>query len=208
MEAAGAVTKEGGQDKSMIRDGVIVPIGRVLVVLNPTSVPSLDSLDKHDLHNVLGYESTTSTDPNQIPQDLVYNPQKNYWARCGHDLDVKPRAVAAFRDGDSPRLWVIQPDGETYTLAVGSESLFARDYVLNFPTEPLSPYLNKKRKFTIKYQNALGPIDEKYRKLGLTEISAAGPREVAPLPTRPQPQFDVEISYNEANPAPVFLLPT
>ncbi len=205
MEAAAAVTKQGEQDKSMIRDGLIVPMGRVLVVLNPTAVPSLDSLDKHDLHNVLGYESTTSTDANNIPQDLVYNPQKNYWARCGHDLDVKPRAVAAFRDGDSPRVWVIQPDGETYTLAVGSESLFSRDYVLNFPTEPLSPYFNKKRKFTIKYQGALGPIEEKYRKLGVAEISTTGPREISPLPTRAQPQFDVDISYNEANPAPVTL---
>jgi len=205
MEAASAVRKEGEQDKSMIRDGLIVPIGRVLLVLNPTSIPSLDSLKEHDLHNVLGYESTTSTDPNNIPQDLVYNPQKNYWARCGHDLDVKPRAVAAFRDGDSPRVWIVQPDGETYTLAVGSESLFSHDYVLNFPTESLSPYFNKKRKFTIKYANALGPIDIKYRKLGISGVSVDGPSDVSALPARPQVQFDVEIGYNDRNPAPVTL---
>jgi len=205
MEAASAVRKEGEQDKSMIRDGLIVPAGRVLVVLNPTSIPSLDSLNEHDLHNVLGYESTTSTDPNNIPQDLVYNPQKNYWARCGHGLDVKPRAVAAFRDGDSPRVWIVQPDGETYTLAVGSESLFSHDYVLNFPTEALSPYFNKKRKFTIKYASALGPIDEKYRKLGVSEVSAGGPREVSLLTARPQVQFDVEIGYNNLSPSPVTL---
>jgi hypothetical protein len=205
MEAASAVRKEGEQDKSMIRDGLIVPVGRVLVVLNPTSVPSLESIAKYDLHNVLDYETRASTDPNNIPQDLIYNPQKNYWGRCGHDLDVKPRAVAAFRDGDSPRVWVVQPDGETHTLAVGSESLFSRDYVLDFPTEPLSPYLNKKRKFTIKYQGALGPIEAKYGKLGLAEISTTGPREISPLPTRGQVQFDVDIGYNEANPAPVTL---
>ena len=203
MEAASAVRKEGEQDKSMIRDGLIVPVGRVLVVLNPTSVPSLDSLASHDLHNVLGYESTTSSDPNSIPQDLVYNPQKNYWARCGSDLTVKARAVAAFRDGDSPRMWIVQPDGETYTLAVGSESLFSHDYVLNFPTEALSPYLNKKRKFTIKYASAVGPIDEKYRKLGVAEVSSGGPREVSPLPSRPQVQFDVDVGYNSVSPAPV-----
>lgn len=203
MEAASAVRKEGEQETSMIRDGLIVPIGRVLIVLNPTSIPSLDSLKEHDLHNVLGYESTTSTDPNNIPQDLVYNPQKNYWARCGHDLDVKPRAVAAFRDGDSPRLWVVQPDGEISTLAVGSESLFSHDYVLNFPTEALSPYLNKKRKFTIQYAGAVGPIDEKYRKLGISGVSVDGPSDVSALPARHQVQFDVEIGYNERTPAPV-----
>lgn len=201
-QAASAVTKEDG--KSMIRDGLIVPVGRVLVVLNPTSVPSLKSLEEYDLHNVLPQEKDESP-TNTIPQDLVYNPQKNYWARCGRGLEIKPDAVAAFRDGDSPRLWVVQPDGETHTLAVGSESLFLRDYVLDFPTKPLSPYLNKKRKFTIKHSTAFGPIAERYRKLGIADIVATGPREISPLPTRPQVQFDVEISYNEANPSPVTL---
>jgi hypothetical protein len=200
LQAASAVQPDG---TSMIRDGLIVPVGRVLVVLGPTSVPSLDSLEKYDLHNVLNYQSSGSAEPNNIPQDLVYNPQKNYWARCGHDLDVKPGAVAAFREGESPRLWVVQPDLETHTLAVGSESLFARDYVLNFPTEALLPYLNKKRKFTIKHTSEVGPIEEKYRKLGITEVSSSGPREVSPLPARPQVQFDVEVGYNQANPAPV-----
>jgi hypothetical protein len=205
MEAAGAVSKDGDQSKSMIREGLIVPVGRVLVVLSPNAVPSLDSLEKYDLHNVLGYESTTSADPNNIPQDLVYNPQKDYWARCGHDLDIKPGAIAAFRDGDSPRLWVVQPDGDTHTLAVGSESLFARDYVLNFPTETLFQYFDKKRKFTIKHQTALGPIEEKYRKFGIADVDVSGPREVSTLPSRGQTQFDVDIGYNELSPAPVTL---
>src|SRR4029079_398137 len=127
LHAASAVRIVNGEEKSMIRDGLLVPTGRVLVVLSQTSVPALNSLEEYDLHNVLNYESTSSTDES-IPQDLVYNPQKNYWARCGHALDIKKGAVAAFRDGGSPRLWVTQPDGETHTLPVGSENLFVRDY--------------------------------------------------------------------------------
>ena len=204
LQAASAVRKVNGEEKSMIRDGLLVPTGRVLVVLSPTSVPALNSLEEYDLHNVLNYESTSSTDES-IPQDLVYNPQKNYWARCGHDLDIKKGAVAAFRDGDSPRLWVIQPDGETHTLPVGSESLFVHDYVLDFPTKPLPPYLNKKRKFTIKPFSAVGPIEEKYRKNFITDAVTNGPRDVSPLPVRPQVQFDVEIGYHEAEPDFVIL---
>jgi hypothetical protein len=140
-KAAGAVKKiEGGREQSMIADGLPVPLGRVLVVLSPTSVPSIDSLQQYGLQNTLNYTSSQS-DAGNVPQDLVYNPQKDYWARCGHDLDVKPKAVAAFRGGDSTRLWVMQPDGEMYTLAVGSESLFAHDYVPKVPTKPLPPYV-------------------------------------------------------------------
>ncbi len=204
LQAASAVRRERGVETSLIKDGLIVPIGRVLVVLNPTAVPSLDSIREFDLHNVLGY--TTEEPPTtSVPQDLAYNPQKNYWAPCGRDLTVKRGAVAAFRDGESPRLWVYHPDGTLDTLAVGSESLFVRDYALNFPTKPLSPYLNKKRKFTIKsLTGAFGPIEEKYRRHGLTEISVAGPVETFPVPGR-QVQFDVELSYHEANPAPITL---
>ena len=139
--AASAVKKiEGGREQSMIADGLLVPVGQVLVVLSPTSVPSIDSLQPYGLQNTLNYTSSQS-DADDVPQDLVYNPQKDYWARCGHDLDVKPEAVAAFRGGDSARLWVMQPDGETYTLAVGSESLFAHDYVPKDLTKPLPPYV-------------------------------------------------------------------
>src|SRR6185295_17661765 len=125
------------------------------------------------------------------------------WGRCGHDLDVKTGAIAAFREGDSPRLWVIQPDGETNTLAVGSESLFAHDYVLDFPTRALLPYLNRKRKFTIKTPGMVGPVEAKYLKLGITNVTTSGPAEVSPLPARPTGQFDVEITYNQANPEPI-----
>jgi hypothetical protein len=204
-EAKSAVRKENGQEHSMIREGLFVPVGRVLVVLNPTSVPTLDELEEYDLHNTLNYESKSKTDPNKIPQDLVYNPQKNYWSRCGHGLDIKDGAIAAFRDGESPRLWVVQPDGEVHTLAVGSESLFVRDYVLDFPTKALFPYFTRKRKVSIKSFSNAGPIEEKYRKLGVYEVNVGGPREVSALPTRPQAQFDVEAGYNDAKPMPVML---
>ena len=203
LQAASAVRKEGEQETSMIRDGLIVPVGRVLLVMNPTSIPTLNSLEEYDLHNVLGYVNTSEPDPNRVPQDLVYNPQKNYWARCGHALDAKRGAVATFRDNESPRLWVVQPDGETHSLSIGSESLFVRDFVLNFPTKPLPPYLNKKRKFRIKPTLAFGPIEERYRKLGIEDVSSSGPSEVSPPPTRRVVEYDVDISYNQANPLPV-----
>lgn len=208
-QAAGAVTRGedgNGPEQSMIKDGLIVPVGHVLVVLSPNAVPSLAELEQFGLHNVLGYvNAAPPADPSNVPQDLFYNPQKNYWGRCGHDLDVKPNAVAAFREGDSPRLWVIQPDGETNTLAVGSESLFAHDYVLDFPTKPLLPYLDKKRKFTIKSAFTVGPVEFKYLKLGIAAVSTDGPREVSALPARAMTQFDVELSYNQANPEPITL---
>lgn len=210
MQAASAVTRGedgNGPEQSMIKSGLIVPAGHVLVVLNPNAVPSLAELEQFGLHNVLGYVSATPpTDPGSIPQDLFYNPQKNYWGRCGRDLDVKEDAVAVFRGGDSPRVWVVQPDGETHTLAVGSESLFAHDYVVDFPTKSLLPYLNKKRKFTIKCPIAVGPISENYRKVGIADVSSSGPKEVSPLPARPVVQFDVEVSYNQAQPDPVTIL--
>jgi hypothetical protein len=206
LHAASAVRKVNGEEKSMIREGLIVPVGRVLVVLSPTSVPTLDSLEEYDLHNVLNYDSNSRAE-NAIPQDLVYNPQKNYWARCGHDVDVKPNAVATFRDGESPRLWVVQPDGETHTLPVGSESLFVRDYVLDFPTKPLSPYLNKKRKFTIKAFSALGRLDEKYRQLNVVaDVTTKGPSDISALPGGRQVQFDGEIGYHQQDPAFVKLM--
>ena len=207
-EAASAVKElENGKQESMVQKGLLVPVGNVLVVMNPTSYPTVASLEKYGLHNVLSYKTTQAPDedPNSIPQDLVYNPQKNYWARCGHDLNIKDGAVAAFRGGDSPRLWVVQPNGETYTLAVGSETLFAHNYRRDFPTEPLLPYTTKKRMFSIKCDPVIvGPIDEAYRRLGLLEFTTADPTAEKPQPlTRGEKQFAVNLRYNEANPAPV-----
>jgi hypothetical protein len=209
-EAASAVKElENGTRQSMVQKGLLVPVGGVLVVMNPTSFPTVASLEKYGLRNVLSYKTTQSPDddPNTIPQDLVYNQQKDYWARCGHDpkLNVKEGAVAAFRGGESPRLWVVQPNCETHTLAVGSETLFAHNYRSDFPTEPLLPYTTKKRMFQIKCDPIIvGPINEAYRRNGILEFTTADPTAEKPRPlTRGEKQFAVDLRYNEANPAPV-----
>ncbi|MEN3327792.1 MAG: hypothetical protein V7638_2599 [Acidobacteriota bacterium] len=207
-EAATAVKEvANGKKESMVQKGFLVSVGGVLVVMNPYSFPTVASLEKYGLHNVLSYSTTQlpDDDPNSIPQDLVYNPQKNYWARCGHDLNLKDGAVAAFRGGDSPRLWVVQPNGETYTLAAGSETLFSHNYRRDFPSEPLLPYTTKKRMFQIKCDPVIvGPINEAYRRNGLTQFTTADPTAEKPQPlTRGEKQFAVHLRYNEANPAPV-----
>src|SRR6185503_6364394 len=46
----------------------------------------------------------------------------------------------------------------------------------------------------------IGPIEEKYRKLLITDVTTPGPRDISPLPARPQVQFDVEIGYHQADP--------
>ena len=210
-QAASATRDLNGQKESMIRQGLFVPIGRVLAVLSPSSVPTLAELQRFGLQNVLGYSSLTpSADPNKIPQDIVYNPQKNYWARCGHDLDIKTGAVAAFRPTGSRRLWVIQPEGETHTLPAGSESLFAHDYVLDVPTAALPPYLNKKKQFKITNNTNLRllPLSDSLRESGLNDFSAAGPAELVsnlPASLRNGGTETFEFRYNEADPVPVNL---
>lgn len=210
-QAAGAIREVDGQKESMIRQGLFVPVGRVLAVLSPSSVPTLAALARFGLQNVLGYTGTTpSVDANKIPQDLVYNPQKNYWTRCGHDLDIKPGAVAAFRPTGSRRLWVIQPDGETHTLPAGSESLFAHDYVLDVPTAALPPYLNKTKKIKVTNDTNLRLLNMSYSRheTGLTDFSAAGPAELLsriPEGLRSGGSETYEFRYNEADPAPVQL---
>ena len=205
-KAASAVKKTAipGQEESMIKEGLIVPVGKVLAVLSPGSVPSVESLQGFVLQNVLAYvmKEPPVDDPEKIPQDLFYNPQKNYWGRCGHDLDVKEGAVAAFRGGDSPRLWVIKPDGETSTLAVGSESLFAHDYVRNFPTKPLPPYLNKTREFKIKtLRMPIIALTGTYRKAGIPDFVGLA-ELLSPLP-QGSVEFPVELRYSQAEPAPI-----
>ena len=205
-KAASAVKPGAG---SMVKDGLLVPVGRLLVVMNPTSVPSVDSLEQFGLHNILRYTSTTSTDSDNLPQDLVYNPQKNYWARCGHDLDVKRDAVAAYRDGESKRLWVIQPDLDVQTLAVGSETLFAHDYVLGL-TKPLPPYLNKKREFKITNNTGLRllPLGPNFEKAGIYDVGLSGPGEVNPNvwnDIRSGTTETFEIKYNDTDPVPITL---
>jgi len=170
--------------KSMVRQGLFVPVGRVFAVLGPTSVPSLAALAMFGLQNVLGYEVLAEPeDPNKIPQDLIYNPQTNHWARCGHGLDIQDGAVVAYRSGESPRLWVLQADGEIHTLAVGSEHIFASDFSRRFPTKDLPPYLDGKRELTIANQSGvdLVPVDDVCRLAGLDDFSSNGPAAVTPM---------------------------
>jgi len=209
--AASAIRDEGTQKESMIRQGLFVPVGRILAVLGPSSVPTLKALERFGLHNVLGYSNAQpAPDPNTITQDLFYNPQKDYWARCGHDLDIQPGGVAAYRSTGSRRLWVVQPDGATHTLAVGSETLFAHDYVPDVPTAALPPYLNKNRVFRIKNETGIRllSIPDRFGDFGFTEFSADGPTELI------QRSFDgirqnatetYEFRYNETDPVPVRL---
>ncbi len=210
-QAASAISEKDGQKESMIRQGLFVPVGRVLAVLSPSSVPTLAELQRFGLQNVLGYSSSTpAADPNKLPQDLVYNPQKNYWARCGHDLDIKSGAVAAFRPTGSRRLWVIQPEGETHTLPAGSESLFAHDYVLDVPTAALAPYLNKKKTFKITNNTSMRllRLSDRLPNSGLNDFSAAGPAELVsefPDGIRNGGSETFEFRYNEADPTPVQL---
>ncbi len=204
-QAASAVRKRGEQEESMIRQGLIVPLGRNLVVLSPSSVPSLESLEQYGLKNTLGYEQPDPTS-DKIPQDLFYNPQKDYWGRCGHDLDAQLQAVGVFRGGSgtSPRVWVFQPDGQLHTLAAGAEDIFVHDYKPEYPTKALAPYLTTKRKFTIKCQGfKVGPINYEYLRQGVSQFSASVPAEISSLPTRGVDEFSFELSYNDANPSPV-----
>ena len=208
--AASAVTKSTGVAESMIRKGLIVPVGRLLVVLCPNAVPSLKEVEPFGLRNVLPYSTTALLRSDSVPQDIFYNTQKNYWGRCGHDLEVKPGTVAAFRNSGSPRLWVIQPDGETYTLAVGSENLFSHDYWYEFSTKKLPDYLNAKRRFTITNKSGfkLLPLGDKYASAGLTDFSAESPAELTaapPTPLRFVSTESFELRYNEVDPAPVHL---
>jgi hypothetical protein len=210
-KAASAVKKgEGGaKDEPMIGNGLLVPVGRLLVVMSPATVPTVASLEQYGLHNTLKYTSSAPPASN-IPQDLFYNPQKNYWGRCGHDLDVKPDWPVAYRGGESKRLWVIAPNSQIQTLAVGLEALFAPDYVTEFPTKALPPYLNKQRQFKITNSTGmhLTTLDEPLRKGGLTEFSANGLTELASdLPENFQSgkTETVELKYHDAEPIPVTL---
>jgi hypothetical protein len=200
-QAASAVRiNQDGIPESMIREGLIVPVGRILVVLSPSSFPSVSSLEPYGLKNTLSYTQDAVSD--QIPQDLFYNPQKDYWGRCGHDLDIQTGAVAAYRGGASKRLWVVQPNRELLTLAVGNEQLFAHDYRPEYPTNALAPYLTRERMFQFKTEPLrTGPINEEYRRLGVTEFDSTQPGDPPSRPGgRGEVLFAVSLKYNEADP--------
>ncbi len=210
VRAAPAIKKDeenGNKPESMISKGLIVPVGRVLVVFNPTCVPSVASLEKYGLKNTVKPTTSTVTTPQTIPQDLFYNPQKNYWGRCGHDSQMKNLvqyySVAAFRGGDSPRLWAVT--GSPYTLAVGEETVFVHDYRPDWPTMTLAPPVTKKRTFTFK----CAPLkvkapDDYYGRLGLADFSTVDPvAEIPPVSRQWEPEFSLNLTYDENHPAPV-----
>lgn len=209
-KAAGAVDK----GSSMVKQGVLVPVGRVLAVLSPSSVPSLASLEAFGLKNVLGYRTMSPPkDSGTLPQDLVYNPQNNRWVRCGHGLDIEA-GVVAFRGGDSQRLWVIEPNGDTYTLTVSSEHLFSHDYVTELPSKPLPAVFNKTRQFRITNNTPIHfvPMDDACRKVGLMDFSSTSPAELTSRPNDfpPATTQTFEFRYNESDPGELtlrFLVP-
>ena len=207
-----AINQSPGQpSSSMIKQGLFASVGRVLAVLEPSSVPSLKSLQNNGLKNVLAYKNLgLLQNPNTIPQDLVYNPQHDGWVRGGHGVDIKPGMVCAFRAGDSPRLWVIDPNGDTYTLTVGSEHLFAHDYISRYQAKELTPFLNKKKEFTIVHNTGLrlGPLNETCRNAGLTAVSSTMPMEItSTLPTTlvSGKEEKVEIYFNQQDPGAITL---
>jgi hypothetical protein len=105
---------------------------------------------------------------------------------------------------------VIQPDGATHTLAVGSETLFAHDYVADVPTAALPSYLNKKRQFKVTNKTGIRllQISNEYGHLGLNDFSADGPAELMeffPDGLRVGASETFEFRYNEADPVPIHL---
>ena len=110
LDMPGKAASAINNGKSMIDKGLFVAAGSVLAVLSPTSVPSSEG----GATGLVNLDSPGEAD--DIPQDLIYNPQKDRWAACGSGLTVKNGAVAAFRGGISKRLWVLQPDGEMRTI--------------------------------------------------------------------------------------------
>ncbi len=201
-KAASAVDLQGA---SMIKQGLLVPAGRVLVVLTPTSVPTLASLSSYGLKNVLPYQNLVSApqDTSKIRQDLVYNPQNDRWSRCGHGLDVND-GVVAYRGGDSARLWLIDRSGETYTLTGASEDLFLPDYVEDLPSKPLLPVFNATREYMFINNTGMQFVrmNDTCFKAGLKAFSATGNVLLtSPLPTGPtdiKKAEPVNLRYNDA----------
>jgi hypothetical protein len=207
-KAASAV-KDG---QSMIRKGLMVTVGRVLLVLGPSSCPDVDELEGIAMMKYSAPKNLPAAAPMQ--QDLVYNPQQNHWIPCGHGLDIEPTSVVAFRPGVSRRLWVVNPDHKVNTVGGAHEHLFAPEFESAFSPKTLPPYLlernpRKKRKFTIVNQTGRSWVQmtEAYREAGLSGFSAAGPAEIVRLPETVgfKSSSVLEFFCNEADPVPMTL---
>ncbi|HEX3558236.1 MAG TPA: hypothetical protein VHU19_03480, partial [Pyrinomonadaceae bacterium] len=208
--AASAVNEQG---VSMIKTGLLISVGSVLAVLDPAALPSLDSLAIFGLQNVVEFDLKSlrpMRKTNQIPHDLIYNPQQDRWAACGHGLRIQAGAIAAFRGGASERLWVLQPDGEMHTLTGATEELFAPDFVDTFPSKVLPPALDAKREFTLVNLSGIDlvPMDDVCRAAGLEGFSSDGVAELTTPPPEKMPHASrntFSLSYNAEEQGPVML---
>lgn len=198
VETAPAV-KDGA---SMIRQGLLVPVGRVLVILGPSSIPPVDTMD------VFGWLNYVVLKRPQEPmrQDLVYNPQQDHWQPCGRGLLVPPTAVAALRETSSRRLWVVFPDQMAHTLSGAVEHLFSPEFFEDFPSKELMPYIGK-RKYTVTNDNEIAwdPMKDVYRKAGLDSFSARGLAEVIQMPRELSAHTTetFEFQCSEVDPPPI-----
>ena len=208
--AKAATAAKNGQ--SMIRQGLMIPVGRVLVVLGPSSIPAVDELE---CSGPMSYSVTKEPEATNEPitQDLVYNPQQDHWIPCGHGLDVEHGAVVAFRPGASKRLWVIHPNKSVHTLTGTVEHLFAPEFEEDFSPKTLVPYIDgkNKRKITIKNDALIDLVgmSDQYRVAGLNDFSASGPASVRRIDRGTRlgmmSSADYEFTFNEADPVPMKL---
>ncbi len=204
LEQPAEAARAAKDGRSMIFRGLLVPLGRVLVVLNPTSIPSIESLDVDGLLKYIFVKRPTAT----MTQDLVYNPQQDHWMPCGRGLQLQQAGVAAYRPTSSRRLWVVESNQKAHTLSGAVEHLFSPEFYEDFPSKDLPPYFGK-RKYTIQNDTEIdfGPMNEVYRKAGLDDFSAWGPAEPLEVPqdlSRRRTET-VEFRCNEAEPAPIVL---
>ncbi len=199
-EAARAV-KNG---TSMIHRGLMIPVGRVLVVLCPSSIPLVDTMDVTGMLMYLFLKRPKA----KIAQDLVYNPQQDQWIPCGRGLEVQQTSVAAFRCSASKRLYVVDPDGKAHSLAGAVEHLFVPQFIDGLSSQDLPPYFGT-RKYTIKNDTGIHfeQMKEVYRKAGFDDFSAHGMAEVIEAPrefiNRNTETF--EFRCNEATPGAMTL---
>lgn len=205
-KAAAAIDQDGA---SMVKQGVLVPVGRVMAVLNPNSVPPLALLAKDGLQNVLSYQNLTPLKAaGELKQDVVYSPQTDRWLRCGHGIDATT-GVVGYREGDSPRLWLIDSNAKTtHTLNVTSEHLFLYNYVTEEKSKTLAPYFNKTQRITLLNNTGMEFVlpDDACQRLGLTALSSSSPVEmVTPVTSIKAGITAFDLRYNDANAGPVVL---
>lgn len=206
--AASAVNDNGA---SMIKTGLLVPVGSVLVVLDPAALPSLQTLPLVGLLNVAGF-SLENLRPQlksgEIPQDLVYNPQRDSWTACGRALRMQAGAVAAYRGGEAERMWVLNPDGEMHKLVDATEKLFTPEFAKKFPAKVLPPACDAEREFTLLNMTNIDlvPLDDVCRTAGLASIETEGVAVLAsPMPERMAQgsRHTFKVAYRRENLPPV-----